>query len=75
MIIKLNITNTENIGDLDQDQLAAIEEIVEALLQTGSLTGVKAGTTMINFDGNGVFTSIETKYRPWIRRLGGKPNS
>lgn len=72
MIIKLNITNTENIGELSQDELQNIEEIVEALVQTGSLTRVKAGSTIINFDEKGLFQNVEVQYKPWIRKYGGR---
>lgn len=65
MQITLNIKNVENIADLDK---ARIEEIFSALISTGGLTGVKAGKTIIHFDGNGLFQKIQLDYYPWQKR-------
>jgi len=68
MQITLTIKNTENIGKLYQDQLNTIQEIVSALVSTGSLTGIKGGKTCVHFDGEGTFQGIEVVYFPWRRR-------
>lgn len=45
-----------------------MEEIVNALISVGGLTGVKGGQTIIHFDADGVFRSVELKYLPWVKR-------
>lgn len=66
--LTLNITNTENVGNLSPEQVRNIEEIVTALIISGGLTGVKGGKTMIHFDATGTFMGIELDYWPWRRR-------
>lgn len=68
MQLDLYIKNTENIGILTVEQKMHIQEIVEALLQSGGLTGVKGGQTIIHFDASGEFQKIELKYFPWSRK-------
>lgn len=68
MEIKLNIKNIENIGDWNDYQQKKIEEIFSALIQTGGLTGVKGGQTIIHFDGEGNFMGINLNYWPYRRR-------
>jgi len=68
MIIELDIKNTENIGVMSDNDVAQLQEIMNALVSTGSLTGVKGGQTVIHFDGNGVFQKVELRYAPWIRK-------
>ena len=43
-------------------------EILQALLQSGGLSGVKSGTTTLHFDQEGRFSGIELSYWPWRRR-------
>lgn len=45
-----------------------MKQILEALVATGGLTGVKGGQTIIHFDSMGVFQKIELKYFPWVRK-------
>ncbi len=68
MEIKLNITNTENVSRLSSYQIGEITDILEALVTSGGLTGVKGGQTIIHFDAEGMFQKIELKYFPWVRR-------
>ena len=68
MKIEFEIKNIENIKGIGPIELNKIREIFEALIVTGSLTGVKGGQTIIHFDGTGDFQRIEIKYFPWIRR-------
>lgn len=68
MEIKLNIKNTENLTSLTQRDLEEMKQILEALVSTGGLTGVKGGQTIIHFDALGVFQKIELKYFPWVRK-------
>ena len=68
MKLELIIKNTENIGEVDKDKLSKIQEIVEALISSGGLTGVKGGKTLIHFDGDGLFQGIELDYWPFRRR-------
>ena len=68
MEIKLNIKNIENMGDWNDYQQKKIEEIFSALIQTGGLTGVKGGQTIIHFDGEGNFMGINLNYWPYRRR-------
>ena len=68
MEIKLNIKNTENLTNMNQGDLEEMKQILEALVSTGGLTGVKGGQTIIHFDAFGVFQKIELKYFPWVRK-------
>ena len=68
MELRITIKNTENIGNLSQSELRQIHEIVEALITTGSLTGIRGGQCSILFDHLGVFQKIEHKYYPYVRR-------
>ncbi len=68
MELKLTIRNTENVLDLSQSDTLKIQNIVEALITTGSLTGVKGGQTIIHFDALGEFQKIQTSYFPWVKR-------
>lgn len=68
MKIELNIKNEENVIHLSDEQIYDINEIVEALISSGGLTGVKGGQTIIHFDPHGVFQKIELKYFPYFRR-------
>lgn len=68
MEIKLNIKNTENLTSLTTSDLEEMKQILEALVSTGGLTGVKGGQTIIHFDAFGVFQKIELKYFPWVRK-------
>lgn len=66
--IKIRIVNNENIPLLSGVDILKIQEIVSALIVSGGLTGVKSGQTIIHYDSEGTFQSIELKYHPWIRR-------
>ena len=68
MEITLNIRNTENIDHLDDHAILKLTEIMEALVSSGGLTGVRGGSTSIHFDGKGVFQQIQLNYYPWKRR-------
>lgn len=68
MKLELNIKNTENINDLSQSDVIKIQRIVEALVVTGSLTGIKGGQTIIHFDQYGDFQKIQQSYFPWANR-------
>mgnify|MGYP001561621940 CR=1 FL=1 len=68
MKFEITIKNTENIGNLSQEQLRSIQEIVEALVTSGGLTGVKGGKTILHFDGEGNFMAVQLDYMPWRKR-------
>lgn len=68
MKFEIDIKNTENILNLAQSDIRKIQIIVEALVATGSLTGVKGGQTIIHFDALGEFQKIQTSYFPWVKR-------
>lgn len=68
MKLEINIKNTENIGELSSEQMSGITEIVTALVQSGGLTGIKGGQTILHFDSDGIFQKVELKYYPWQRR-------
>lgn len=72
MEIKLNIKNTENLTNMTQSDIEEMKAILEALVATGGLTGVKGGQTIIHFDAFGVFQKIELKYFPWVRKAERK---
>lgn len=68
MEIKLNVKNMENVGDWTIDKQKKAEEVFIALIQTGGLTGVKGGQTIIHWDGDGNFMGINLNYWPWRKR-------
>ena len=59
------IKNIENIGQLDIIQKQKITDIVEALITSGGLTGVKGGQTIIHFDDKGNFRGVQLSYWPF----------
>lgn len=68
MKFEIEIHNTENIDSLSDNQIEDIQDIFNALVASGGLTGVKGGQTILHFDGDGIFQKIELKYFPWSRR-------
>jgi len=68
MKIELDIKNIENIESIEQADVLQMQQIVEALITTGGLTGVRGGQTIIHFDAQGIFQKVELKYFPWVRR-------
>ena len=56
------------IEDVSSEDLQKYLEILEALLTSGGLSGVRGGKTIIHFDADGVFQGIELDYWPWRRR-------
>lgn len=68
MKIVLEIKNTENLQNMTEGDRLQMQTILEALVSTGSLSGVRGGQTIIHFDANGVFQKVELKYFPWVRR-------
>jgi hypothetical protein len=51
-----------------EEELKRYKEVLCALISTGGLIGVKGGQTIIHFDAEGTFMSIQLSYRPWVRR-------
>lgn len=68
MILELNIKNTENLGEITEEKRSRISEVVNALVASGGLTGVKGGQTIIHFDGDGNFQGVQLSYWPYRRR-------
>lgn len=68
MKLTLDIRNLDNVGDVAQSDILRITEIIEALVTTGGLTGVKGGKTIIHFDSDGTFQMVQLDYAPWRRR-------
>ena len=68
--LTVKITNRENVGTITQEQAENIQTIITALIQSGGLTGVRGGKTILHFDGDGSFQGIELDYWPWRRRKG-----
>lgn len=66
--LKITIRNRENVGTLSQEDVLKISEIVSALVNSGGLTGVKGGSTIIHFDANGEFMGVQLSYWPFRRR-------
>lgn len=56
------------IEGVNQDQLDRYSEIFSVLINTGSLDGIKGGSTILHFDKDGIFMGIEHDYWPWRRR-------
>jgi hypothetical protein len=68
MKITLEIRNTENVASMTDSDRRQMEEIMEALISTGGLTGVRGGQTVIHFDAHGIFQGVQLDYWPWRRR-------
>lgn len=68
MQLTLNLKDTENTKGLTTEDKIRLEEIFNALIATGGLTGVKAGKTIIHFGGDGSFQKIQLDYYPWQKR-------
>jgi hypothetical protein len=68
MKLILEIKNTENIESMTESDRMQMEQIVEALVSTGSLSGVKGGQVIIHFDATGLFQGVQLDYWPWRRR-------
>lgn len=67
MQFTLTVKNTENLN-ITQFDKTRFEEIFTALIQSGGLTGVKGGKTVIHFDQDGTFQKIQLDYYPWQKR-------
>ena len=50
------------------ERLAKYVEIFTVLIEKGALDGVRGGSTIIHFDGEGVFQGIELDYWPYRKR-------
>ena len=50
------------------ERLAKYIEIFTVLIEKGALDGVRGGSTLIHFDGDGNFMGIQLSYWPWKRR-------
>lgn len=68
MEVKLNLTSLENVGDLTPQKIRAFTEVFEALIVSGSLSGIKSGSVSLHFDEDGIFKNISHNYAPWKRR-------
>lgn len=53
---------------VEDDCKDRFEEIFNALVVSGGLSGVKGGKTVIHFDADGIFQGIALDYWPWRRR-------
>lgn len=65
---EITLKNTENVGHITQEKVNKITEIFTALIESGGLTGVKGGKTILHFDGEGNFVGVELDYWPWRKR-------
>lgn len=68
--LTIKITNRDNVGTITTEQARNIQEIITALIQSGGLTGVKGGKTILHFDSEGSFMGVELDYWPYRRRKG-----
>ena len=59
MEIKLQIESD------DPKDIEHIQTIFKALIQSGGLTGVKGGKTILHFDAMGNFMGVELDYWPY----------
>ena len=51
-----------------KEELERYKEVLCALITTGGLIGVRGGQTILHFNEEGVFMSVQLSYRPWVRR-------
>lgn len=68
MELKLTLTNLENCGPIDDSQIKKFEQIFTTLIQTGGLSGVKSGKTILHFDKFGLFRGVQLDYWPYENR-------
>ncbi len=67
MTFQITLTNLENV-DIDEQSKKNFEKIFSALIQSGGLSGVKSGKTILHFDKFGEFRGIQLDYWPWEKR-------
>lgn len=65
MDITITIPKNENWSDED---VPRFQEIIKALVQSGGLSGVKGGKTILHFDEQGTFKAVQLDYYPYRRR-------
>lgn len=68
MKFTIELTNLENVGEIDEVTKRSFEHIFTALIQSGGLSGVKSGKTILHFDKFGTFRGIQLDYWPWEKR-------
>lgn len=59
---------TDTTGPLNEEELINIKRVVAALIESGSLTGVKQGKTIIHWNAKGNFMGVELSYWPFRNR-------
>jgi hypothetical protein len=58
----------ETKEDYTETEVAKMAEIFSALVEKGSLSGMKNGSANIHFDANGDFVGLRHDYWPWKAR-------
>lgn len=53
---------------VSKDQIEKYKEIFQVLLDKGALDGVRGGSAVIHFDGQGVFQGLQLDYWPFRKR-------
>lgn len=66
--MKQIIFKIETQEDFSSNEIQNLTEIIQALIDTGGLSGMKNGSTNIHFDQNGLFQGVQFTYWPWKRR-------
>lgn len=59
---------TLQVEGADRETVQRYYEIVLALVQSGGMTGVKGGQTILHFDQDGNFVGVQLSYWPWKKR-------
>lgn len=54
--------------EVEDEHSERFQEIFNALIRSGGLSGVKGGQTIIHFDGEGLFVGVQLSYWPFRRR-------
>lgn len=57
------------LNKFEEEYRKHYQDIFNALIKSGGLTGVKGGKTIIHFDENGIFQKIQLDYFPWRRKF------
>ena len=65
MRLYLDLETPEDIGPA---QIEKYKEIFQVLLDKGALDGVRGGSAVIHFDGQGVFQGLQLDYWPFRKR-------
>lgn len=60
--------NVIQLEGLTEEEFIKHKEILQALIKSGGLSGVRGGVTEIHFDAEGNFKGVKLNYWTWKKR-------